>query len=284
MRPYNSPTSIKLQNASYATQYCPTPPLPPSITDRPWWERLRERQGNSKSQSGVDPKSTQSSTQNPVLKSPASKETYLRKSDPQPVADVQTGKTTFMGVPVKPGCPPELPAEYRFSHRVVQKRSGQWCFLPLIYDTVPESWCWTHEDRAFIDSGFPETAPPVSETVNQSRLAPEYSEIGHALTEDGIEESASVSNPPHPAMQIRTTEMQEAKNTSFSDHPITGSPDLLRRARLRSRRNNERPRRNYRQVLDLLPASTHGPGPLDPSYLLLHRLGHHSISQHLFPR
>ncbi len=132
--------------------------------------------------------------------------------------EVQIGQHTFVGIYVRPGCPPALPAEYRFSHRVVQKRSGEWCFLPLIYDTVPESWCCTREDRAFRDSGFPETAPPVSKTVNQSRLAPEYSEIGHALTEDGIEESVSVGNPPHPAMQIRTTKMQEAKNTSFSDH------------------------------------------------------------------
>src|SRR5437763_6573035 len=117
MRPYNSPTSMKLQNASHTAQYCPTPPLPPSVTDRPWWERLRDRPSNSKSQSGADPKSTQSSTQNPTLKSPASQETYLRKNDPQPIVEVQTGETRFTGVDVNPGCPPELPSEYRFSHR-----------------------------------------------------------------------------------------------------------------------------------------------------------------------
>ncbi len=58
MRPTNPTTSIKLQNASSVTQYCPTPPLPPSATDKPWWERLQNRQSQLNQTKGAEPKQT----------------------------------------------------------------------------------------------------------------------------------------------------------------------------------------------------------------------------------
>ena len=83
------------------------------------------------------------------------------------IISVQTGQHTFMGDYVRQGCPPTLPAEYKFSHRVVQKHDGSWCFLPLIYDAIPESWYSTRENRnAPIECQSPEAAPKVSETAD----------------------------------------------------------------------------------------------------------------------
>jgi hypothetical protein len=140
----------------------------------------------------------------------------LRKNDPQPVVNVQTGETRWSGVYVNPGCPPELPAEYRFSHRVVQKRSGEWCFLPLIYDTVPESWCWTREDRkALLDSEWREDAQEISGPMNHSEPAPAYRETQSCPAEETQEITESQENQ----------ETEEREDTGFSDHQITRSPD-----------------------------------------------------------
>ncbi len=90
------------------------------------------------------------------------------------IISVQTGQHTFMGDYVRQGCPPTLPAEYKFSHRVVQKHDGSWCFLPLIYDAIPESWYSTREDRAFMDSRSPEEAQEISETDHPITGSPDH--------------------------------------------------------------------------------------------------------------
>ncbi len=54
MRPSSPTTSIRLQNSTNTTQYCPTPPLPPAVTDKPWWERLQNRQSQSNQAKGAE--------------------------------------------------------------------------------------------------------------------------------------------------------------------------------------------------------------------------------------
>jgi len=55
MRPTKAPMFIQQKNpAGSVTRYCPTPPLPPSVTDKPWWERLRDGQPNSQPRSDVE--------------------------------------------------------------------------------------------------------------------------------------------------------------------------------------------------------------------------------------
>jgi hypothetical protein len=38
---------IQQKTSTGTIQYCPTPPLPPWVTEKPWWERLRDRQRNA---------------------------------------------------------------------------------------------------------------------------------------------------------------------------------------------------------------------------------------------
>jgi hypothetical protein len=230
MRPSKPPTSIKLQNSNHTTRYCPTAPLPPWVTDKPWWERLRDRQRNSEPKPGAEV----GATQHAAIESPALSEKPMSQNQPKPIVRVQIGQDTFLGVYVRPGCPPKLPAEYRFSHRVVQKRDGSWCFLPLFYDTIPKSWDWqfTGKNRiAPIDSECPEEELEISETANQSRPAPAYLDMDDGLPEVVIEDSAPTTNPPQFAQETNETKgKNETKSTSSSDHPtcpgvpsITGS-------------------------------------------------------------
>ncbi len=279
MRPSKPITSIRLQNSTNTIQYCPTPPLPPAVTDKPWWERLQNRQSQSNQAKGAESARTGNfgnsgdygNFGNPInfgnsnrwtwtlietdndgspkrhhlrrspegklllkeelmgkpylivaenvdRQAPAEPPTQNDRTIPsRPIANVQIGARAYIGVYTLPDGRPEMPATHAPAYHALQKRDGSWCFLPNRFTTIPESWemySYPQSPQAIQASEMPAANPPQpAEKTNEGTEMQQSKETDFSDHKPALRR-AEVMN----RSQACTEEMPETKDTSSSDH------------------------------------------------------------------